>query len=474
VLVYRKSGRVLEVIALPGEEVSKGEYLMVVDEARGIKLLTQVIDVDYIEVPGLLEELLREGLLREGRVEAYDPLNVSRAIRVLRDTRVLTCVIRGAIVDGRFTCVVHELPSRISSKVLRVPTSEVVKIIGSCDLETELGVDEEGNTISIDASKLDGSLTLITGMKGVGKSHLAKLLVLQLVRHGAPVMVLDLNGEYVGLAEDENIDIYVPGKNLFFSPSYLGREVFLNVMMHVLDLPGVSANVFNELWPVFERRGEVTIRGMIDVVNRAVTNMMIRDAIVSRLMILASARFMSDDACTPLEKLVSRGRGAIIQLKGLSSVEKKVLVEIILSKLVNLLEGGVLPPLFLFAEEAHMYIRDTYWEDIITRMRHYGLYVVFITNQPDSIDNKVFRQMDNIFVFRFLNDHDLEMLSKVSNVDSQTIKSLVRELSLGQCLVIGRVVNDIPILVRVSQLPVKALGASRRVFSHVASSALQS
>jgi len=467
-LLYRKNGRIFEIIAMPEEKVNKGEYLLIEDPEKNFKALVQVVDFNYIDVPGLLEELIREGALKSSYTYNLDLHNISRTIKLLRDTKVLTCILRGYLYkDGQIDVTASDLPSRISSKIIKIPTSYVAKLFIKSPLLIILGEDQCGNKVAIDATLLDGSLTLITGMKGMGKSHLAKLLAISLVDRGAPILIFDINGEYIGLSATRKVELYYPGKNLFFTLKYLGKDVFLNVMIHILNLPGVSANILSELWSYLERKNQLTISEFIDTVNRVVNNLMIKDAITSRLLLLLNTCFISDNKTTKIEDIVKKGKGIVIVLRGLSAIEKKILVEVILSKLTQLLERECIPPLFLFAEEAHMYIRDTYWEDIITRMRHFGLYVVFITNQPDSIDHKVFRQIDNIFIFKFINDHDLEMLSKVSNVDVQTIKTLVRELSKGECLIVGRVVNDIPIIINVLPLTIEAMGESKKVFKDV-------
>src|SRR5437773_12020915 len=62
----------------------------------------------------------------------------------------------------------------------------------------------DGEPISVDASGLDGGLNIITGRKGTGKSHLAKLLLLSMAGLGAPCVVLDVNGEYVNLIKSKD------------------------------------------------------------------------------------------------------------------------------------------------------------------------------------------------------------------------------------------------------------------------------
>ncbi|MEM2972865.1 MAG: hypothetical protein QXS50_01780, partial [Candidatus Caldarchaeum sp.] len=123
-----------------------------------------------------------------------------------------------------------------------------------------------------------------------------------------------------------------------------------------------------------------------------------------------------------------------------------------------------LDPVFLLAEEAHLYLRETYWEDIVTRMRHLGVFPVIVTNQPDTIPELVYRQADNIFLFNFTNDSDLEKIAKVSKVDAETVRTLVKKMPPRYCLVIGRVVSDIPLMVRVRPSSLMTMGKTKLFF----------
>jgi hypothetical protein len=141
-------------------------------------------------------------------------------------------------------------------------------------------------------------------------------------------------------------------------------------------------------------------------------------------------------------------------------------VEAILNKICDLLESNRIPPTFLFAEEAHLYLRDTYWDDMVTRMRHYGIFTTFITNQPDAIPQGIYRQADNIFLYNFVNSNDLGMVSRASTVDVETIESLVRTLPQRHCLVIGKVAANMPSLIQVAPTDFQALGETKRFFKN--------
>ena len=98
-------------------------------------------------------------------------------------------------------------------------------------------------------------------------------------------------------------------------------------------------------------------------------------------------------------------------------------------------------------------------------MRHFGIYTTFITNQPDAISDGIYRQVDNIFLFNFTNDSDLDKISKVSLVDNDTIRSIVRTLPQRQCLAIGKAVCDLPMVVKVKQADVLTMGETKKFFS---------
>jgi DNA helicase HerA-like ATPase len=120
---------------------------------------------------------------------------------------------------------------------------------------------------------------------------------------------------------------------------------------------------------------------------------------------------------------------------------------------------------FLFAEEAHLYLRETYWDDIVTRMRHFGVFTTFVTNQPDTIRENIYRQADNIFLFNFTNEHDLETVSRAAKVDAETVKSIAFDLPPQHCLLLGNAVRDFPLVVKVRSLNVQTMGQTRLFFT---------
>jgi DNA helicase HerA-like ATPase len=199
-------------------------------------------------------------------------------------------------------------------------------------------------------------------------------------------------------------------------------------------------------------------------------NQHVRDALFSRYHALVNSGFFTDSIteATLLEesllKAKEHGGAIIINLRNTSSIDRQIVVEYLLAKLVELLTSFRLKAAFLFAEEAHLYLRETYWDDIVTRMRHFGLFTTFVTNQPDTIRENIYRQADNIFLFNFTNEHDLEVVSRAARVDAETVKSIARDLPPHYCLALGKAVRDFPMVVKIKALDAKTMGETRLFF----------
>ncbi|MEM0078678.1 MAG: DUF87 domain-containing protein [Nitrososphaerota archaeon] len=476
--ILAKNGDTLEILANPEEEIlERGDYLTIED--GGKTLLAQVIDIEYADVPGVLEDALRE-LSSEDFVDSssIDPYSLGSVIANIRDARLVIAKVRGVVMNGELRNDVLWLPSRFRSKISKTPPSLIMELSKSIGRRNILIGECMGGWISITAEALDGALTIITGKKEMGKSHLAKMLVVNLVEYGAKVMVLDINGEYVGLSRkidggeseiSRKLFILTPGENFRVSLSETGLRTMLDILKYVYDTPTASLREFSRAWYIVEKlNGKISLRGLVEAISKIQMNESIRDALLSRLQSIESLEFFNDSGDFSLQEFLSKlsyGAALIIDLSKTSPQGRRVVVEYLLSKLSSMLKDESIPPLFLVAEEAHLYLRETYWDDLVTRMRHIGVFPIFVTNQPDMIPDSVYRQADNIFIFNFTNDSDLDYLAKASRVDAETVKKIVKNLPPRRCLVIGKVVNDLPIVVKTRSLPLVTMGETKLYFN---------
>src|SRR2546425_398079 len=376
--IYRKEADEVQLIAFPDEHVNKGDYFVIEDQAQSRGLLVQAIDLQYANVPGVLEDILRD-VMTDGELsgEDVDPLNISSQVDALKDTRLAICKIRGTIAqDGTLSPSTSWLPSRTSSKIRPYAVNRLIMNGGK--MPVKLG-HNDGEPISVDASGLDGGLNIITGRKGSGKSHLAKLLLLSMAGWGAPCIVLDVNGEYINLHKSKDgrqssarLTVLAPRSGLNFSMSKLGLRTVAGVLSHALDLPATSSKVFTTIWKDLEARGDLTLPTVIQAVQSWSCHDSVREALTSRLQVL--------------------------------------------------MESGL-------------------------------------------VDEAIYRQADNVFIFNFTNEHDIEAIGKVAKADSDTIRYLVRGIPTRRCLLLGNVVKDLPLMVDVEQLDVRTMGETRLFFS---------
>jgi DNA helicase HerA-like ATPase len=440
----------------------------------------QVYDERYLDVEGIEEEIAREEILSASAPgTTSDPTELTTISTLIRDMRILLCKARGTISGGRLTPRANWMPSRTSSTVSRLMVEELegaVEPLGARQIR--LGTVDSDSAFCIPAEALDGRITVITGRKESGKSHLAKILLRGLLENNAYAVVFDLNDEYgsVGIRKDGSetaggwkVNVLRPGRDLKFSLASVGLRPITNLLSHSLEMPGTSLREFVKIWEQLDNRDELTLASLESGIQQWRCNEFVRDALFARYHTLVSCGLFTDSAHQQFDLedffTLNRSGGAlVVSLSGVSPLNRRMVVELMLSKLVELLERRKIPPVFLFAEEAHLYLRDTYWEDLITRMRHFGVFTVFVTNQPDAIDQKIYRQVDNIFLYNFSNESDLGLISQASMADTDTVKAIVRTLPTRMCLLLGYAVRNLPVVVSVDPFDSPATGLTRRYF----------
>ena len=475
--ILSKNGNELLLLAMKEDSAAKGDYLLIEDRSKS--MIVQVYDEEYLSSQALIEDIVKEEVVNASSMEnLHDPLNIGSLSRLVRDARVFRTKIRASVNDGKLSSDVTWLPSRVESRIRRIAMKELSSLLGRYGVfAIPIGRAGREEEFEIYAEDLDGKLSVITGKKESGKSHLSKMLIKTLVQYGAFVIVFDLNNEYGGLGWScdgvpssihQQVKILEPGKTLRFTLDYCGKTAISGMLKNALDMPAASLREFLRIWDWCESKQSLSIDSIGNAVNTWNINELVRDALVSRYHVIQSSRlFTNGEGSLQFEDIILGKSGAamIINMGEISPTVRRMVVELVLSKIVDLLEHKKIPPIFLFAEEAHIYVRDTYWEDIITRMRHFGIYTTFITNQPDALSDGIYRQVDNIFLFNFTNDNDLDKISKVSLADNDTIRSIVRTLPQRHCLAIGKAVCDLPVVIKVATAEVLTLGETKKFFT---------
>jgi hypothetical protein len=330
-----------------------------------------------------------------------------------------------------------------------------------------LGRTLEGEEFSPGGRALE-KVNVIVGAKGSGKSHLAKVILLGLIRAGAPCLVLDVNREYGGLPE---VRTYLVGKDFKLGVREIGVEA-LSVMLEAFGTPTTSLLYFEtRLSKLFQEKKEfIGIDELISMAEEGefypTQSGYAADAVNRTLRSrLEALKLTGMVARSPLEassfagvwKEIREGGAVAFDLSGLSTPARMGFAQALLRFLFALVEEEERVP-FVFFEEAHLYVTPQGIDALVTRARHTGITSFFITNTPTALPEGVLRAADNLFVFRLPLEEDIKWVAKSGMIEESSLLALVQALPKYACLALGEATEAYPVVL----LPDPLLGVDTR------------
>ncbi len=471
--ILNKKGDEIYILCRPDESLRIGDCLNI----GGI--IAQVIDVEYATLPGILEHILRKSLLGAAETNEYVQQEAKTFLDTLSDHRLAITKIRGTYDGKEFKPGFTELSvDRSNAPISLMKPKEINDMlkVGSKYMA------DLGNTATREPMKFQLMLdklgiNLVTGMKGSGKSYAAKKILLKLIENGKAIVVFDLNGEYTNLWRDEQgkpgafaarVRVLNP-KATKASASEVPLRIPLNEVGYDEFASFTNTNpatqMYNELIVFWGQKGPFDLDDLESWVNQNIENKYVKTGLLGKIrMAKALHLFGQFDIKGYIAQMEKSGGALIVNLRGTRRKEREVIVEFVIRRLANLRTNKEIRPICLFAEEAQLYVTRAMWDDILTRMRHYGIFPTFITNDPATLPDEVFSLCDNLISFKFENEDDLRQISKAKMIDLETLK-LLKNIEFFQCLIMGDLTNDFPILVKVT--PKKGVmmgGETQRLF----------
>ncbi|MEW5957260.1 MAG: ATP-binding protein [Chloroflexota bacterium] len=362
-----------------------------------------------------------------------------------------------------------------------------------------LGQTLAGHDFQVEGQDLE-KVNVITGVKGSGKSHLSKVILLQLIAQGAPCIVFDINREYIhlpkvevdpdtGVVKQRGIIHLEAGGNFRLGVRQFGLPPLMTLLQR-FGLPEVSALYFENrlarLWAEAETmehgNGRAPYIGLEQLIQMAEQNefgsgsnaLVVNQAIRSRLEALKNTRIFARTAKEAASlgvtyRLIREGGALVIDISGLSNLAREGFVQAIIELVKDLclweIEHDTHQFPFIFFEEAHLYVSRHSIDYIVTRARHLGMTSFFVTNMIHGLDETILRQADNLFLLRIPFDDDVRHVSRGAATDYETMAAFVRRLRQHHALVIGNVTSQYPLMFRVDALAgVNTAGETRYFF----------
>jgi hypothetical protein len=475
----------------PGkEDVKVGDNIVILDRADKRGVLALVYEISVPKLPGILLEIARREASSRAP-EVHEPPGYADAKKAAEGLKLAAAriMMEVRLVDGEpvFERWRGYAPSR-DAEFLRVSPSGVVRALRERRLGARrgegaaagslfehpvaAGLDAEGNLFEVSAYDLQG-LNLIVGQKGA-KTHFAKALLLDLTRHRAGCLVLDLYDEYSrldtgrdGRPKPELEGLFVklrPGETLRFPLSDIEPEVLVNVM----EALGLEDAPLSELSEIVGGLGRDALS--LETLRRRVERIGspdVRRAILRELRTFENTGLIDDSLPQgQLERVLSQlneGKTIVVNLWGLAWGAERAAVQVLLSFLLRLLEARELEPVFLLAEEAHFYIDRAVIEDLAARTKQLGLWQFHVTSTPGLLPELLLRRADNLFCFHFCL-LSVKHVAPASGLEPDTLERLVAALPPRHFLAVGRATEGYPVILRNRKLDVQAAGETRYRF----------
>lgn len=458
------------------------------DRTQG--LIVQIISNDSLEYVGLQQELIQR-VLEDRLATVVSHLDRESGMGEMRSLKIATAKIRKRIVNGEWCPWGGWIPTR-NVVIEPVEVDELLdNVLASSNFPITFSA-INGYPVHLSGEGLN-MVNVITGVKGTGKSHTAKHLVLQLANYRVPVIVFDINGEYVNLPDAQ---VLRWGNNFLPSLDEVGYRALQRLINSVYPLPDNSQAVFSTQLPGVwaERRRFCTSRKQAFTIDIPFlrnqtwsSNQRVQDAIQDRLQTIDRLglfhRYQPSGAGSPgsVRHIYDKAAGdektpgcpIVFDMRTLTSQEQQALVRAINDTLEDICTQEANPKTgrgcfpFVFYEEAHFYIQEATIINIITRGRHIGMATVFVTNTPQELPRMVFRQLDNLFLLGLTHNDDIRNVSNSSFTDEATIRSFATRMPQYHGLIIGNVTSRYPLVVTIDDLPegVPTSGQTRSTWS---------
>ncbi len=489
------------------------EFVATLDPEKPISLYDYVV-VDHVEYDPGRGEHVSARLLGQ-IVKLYrDPYSAKRDLplySVIRDVSENILEVQIAVVKVLGYAEGGELrqpkqPPRIGASVYLAEDADVEELFR---VENGLCVGRLASRdveICLDLNGVKRHIAVIAAT-GSGKTWFSVVLIEELLKKGAKIVVIDPHGEYVPIrdsihrlgpytarvvkvAEHHVGDLMYkigvldsdpealanaagvpPGAKkiryaIYLAWSYAkkvrkaaGRPVGLAFLRRVLYTAMRGEGALNKLFQQYKVEGDFPMSDLKQLASKD------RHAVFSALTYLKRLQRLGVFAprSTPLAKML--GDITIVNLAGVNEEVQDYVVAHLVNRLfqarvrhVRGLRGVKLPwPVVLFVEEAHRFappksLRKTRSYEALSRVasegRKFGAYLVAVTQRPSKVDPDIISQCQSQVIMRIVNPRDQEAVRESSELLAQEFLENLPGLDVGEAVVLGPLVR-LPVVLKV-------------------------
>ncbi len=481
------------------------EYLITVDTNTYVPLY-EYVTVDLkegdanVRVIGQIVSLYRDMYTFRRDAALYSVVDaVGENVLEVHTARVK---VYGYVRDGQV--LAPRTPPRIGAPVYRAGDADVAALYGEgrglC-IGTLAARPHLPACVDVDA--LSRHLAIIAAT-GSGKTWASVVMIEELLKLGATVLVVDPHGEYVPLARTidrlGNAHAVVVKVAKHQEGDIMYRIGLVDASPEALaDAAGVPQGAkkiryymyvaHSVVRDLYRREGrEVGIDDMVEVLRGLISGRYRRTGLADHLRelvqhagetarkdvhsVLSAISYLSRlkemgifaSRGTPLLELLAPRGVTVLNLAGVGEEAQDYVVYNVLERVFRArvrhrrgLRGVKYPyPVVVVVEEAHRFappkhLRRTWSYDAITRIasegRKFGVHLVVITQRPSRVDPDVLSQCQSQVILRVVNPRDQEAVREASELLAQDMLANLPSLNPGEAVVLGPLLR-IPAFIR--------------------------
>jgi len=322
----------------------------------------------------------------------------------------------------------------------------------------------------------------IIAQTGAGKSYTLGVILEELLKKGATIVVIDPHADYVFLSRDREgnrIEEYADRIMVFRNPNSTGRYSDKDIdnlkqltfkfadldPEEIADIAGVSESytkireAFRNAIEGLRKKGDYgpqELIKMLEDLGKSRNDANYRGARNYALRLLKIKVF--GDRTTPIAEVLKPFHASIFDLSGLNDASQDYIVSRVLSIIVEKRVRGEFPwPVFIFIEEAHRFVpngKKTRSSEIIKTIaaegRKFGVFLTLVTQRPSKIDQDVLSQCNSQIILRITNPHDQKAVQSASEQLGESLMRDLPGLNIGEAIIVGELTR-VPVMVRIRE-----------------------
>ncbi len=324
---------------------------------------------------------------------------------------------------------------------------------------------------------------------GSGKSYTTGVVIEEMMKHGVTMVILDPHGEYASLAKPGKVDesndfgVYPRGYGEViteFSPnpeinpgsrrlSFTFKNMRPTDLLSMMKMSKRKSNV-STLESAMSRLEAV--KGFFDIKDLIILLKKNEEDDVSsmiRNLEDLDRKGLFTDKGTRMDEIVRKGKTAIITLKGTPPDVQGFVVNRLATALFELRKRNKIPPMILFAEEAHNFCpqqgkieSSEIFQTIASEGRKFGLGLGIITQRAAKVDKNVLSQCNTQIILKVTNPNDLRAIESSVEGITKDMTEEIQRLPIGEAIISGGGLSE-PLIVDIRPRESQDGGASIKV-----------